>query len=71
MASQGRRLPSALVAVAIVLVVLVLALIPRQMLGRAKVWLFPSGDQSIAEPIIQNATMFLPIYLSPRLESDS
>jgi len=63
MARQGRRLPYALAAIAVVFVVLVLALIPGQMLGRAIVRLFPSGDQSIAEPIIQNATMFLPIYL--------
>jgi hypothetical protein len=46
-----------------VLLILVLALIPGQMLGRAIVRLLPSGDQPIAEPIIQNATTFLPIYL--------
>jgi membrane protease YdiL (CAAX protease family) len=63
MARQGRRLPSALTAIAVVFAVLVLALIPGQMLGRAIVRLFPSGDRPIAEPIIQNATMFLPIYL--------
>jgi membrane protease YdiL (CAAX protease family) len=33
------------------------------MLARGVVRFFPSGVQSIAEPIIQNVAMFLPIYL--------
>jgi hypothetical protein len=63
MARQSRRLPSALAAIAVVFVTLALALVPGQMLARFVVRLFPSGVQSIAEPIIQNVAMFLPIYL--------
>jgi CAAX protease family protein len=63
LARQGRRPPSATAAIAVVFVVLALALIPGQMLARLVVRLFPSGIQSIAEPIIQNVAMFLPIYL--------
>src|SRR6266478_8774023 len=60
---QGRRPPSAPAAITVVFVVLALALIPGQMLARLVVQMFPSGIQSIAEPIIQNVAMFLPIYL--------
>jgi membrane protease YdiL (CAAX protease family) len=63
MARMGRRPPSALTAIAVVFLTLLLALIPGQMLARAVVRLVPSGAQSIAEPIIQNVAMFLPIYL--------
>jgi uncharacterized protein len=64
MARQGRRPPSALAAIAVVFVILALALIPGQMLARLAVRLFPSGIHSIAEPIVQNVAMFLPIYLA-------
>src|SRR5438309_1372335 len=40
-----------------------LVLIPGQMLGRLVVRLTPGGIQSIAGPIIENITGFLPIYL--------
>jgi hypothetical protein len=62
MARQGRHLPSALVAIAVVFVMLVSALIPGQMLARLVVRLFPDRIHPIAEPIVQNAAMFLPIY---------
>lgn len=63
LARWGRRPPSALAAIAIVFVVLALALIPGQMLARLIVWSFPAEIQSIAEPIVQNVAMFMPIYL--------
>ena len=63
MARTGRRLPSAPAAIAVVFVTLALALVPGQMLARVVVRFLPSGVQSVAEPIIQNITMFLPIYL--------
>jgi membrane protease YdiL (CAAX protease family) len=63
MARQGQRLPSALTAIAVVLVVLALAIIPGQALGRVVVRLFPSEAQSFAEPIVQNISIFSPIYL--------
>jgi len=63
LARQGRRQPSALVAIAVVLVMLALLLIPGQMLARLVVRLFPSGIQSIAAPIVENTVGFLPIYL--------
>ena len=63
LALQGRCPPPALAAIAVVFVLLVLALIPGQMFARVVVALFPSGIQSIAEPIVQNVAMFLPIYL--------
>lgn len=63
LARQGRRPPSAPVAIAVVVAVLALALIPGQMLAHLVVPLLPSGIQSIAEPIIQNVAMFLPIYM--------
>ncbi len=64
MAREGRRPPTALTAIAVAFLVLGLALIPGQMLARAVVRLVPSQAQSIAEPIIQNVAMFLPIYLA-------
>jgi hypothetical protein len=64
LARQGRRPPSALAAIAVVFVMLALALIPGQMLARLVVRLFASGIQSMAEPIVQNIAMFLPILLS-------
>ena len=63
LARQGQRPPSALAAIAVVLVMLGLVLIPGQMLGRLVVRLTPGGIQSIAGPIIENITGFLPIYL--------
>jgi membrane protease YdiL (CAAX protease family) len=63
LARQGRRQPSALVAIAVVLVMLAFLLIPGQMLARLVVRLFPSGIQSIAAPIVGNTVGFLPIYL--------
>jgi len=47
----------------VALTVLVLALISGRMLARIIVQLLPSGIQSIAEPMVENVTMFLPIYL--------
>jgi len=63
LARQGQGPPSALAAIAVVFVMLVLVLIPGQMLARLVVRLFPSGIQSIAEPIVGNVVGFLPIYL--------
>jgi membrane protease YdiL (CAAX protease family) len=63
MARQGRGLPTALTAIAVVLLLLALGIIPGQALGRVLVRLFPSGAQSIAEPIVQNVAIFLPIHL--------
>jgi hypothetical protein len=68
-ARQGRRPPSALVAIAVVFVMLALALIPGQILARVVLasanglLRFPSRIQSLAEPIVQNVAMFVPIYL--------
>ncbi len=64
LARLGRRQPSALTAIAIVLVMLALVLIPGQMLARLVVPLiFVGGIQSITGSIVQNITGFLPIYL--------
>lgn len=64
LARLGRRQPSALTAIAIVLVMLALVLIPGQMLARLVVPLiFAGGIQSITGSIVQNITGFLPIYL--------
>lgn len=63
LARLGRRPPSGLAAITVVLVVLVLALIPGQILSRFIVRLLPIGARSVAEPIVQNVAMFLPIYL--------
>src|SRR6266566_2338680 len=56
LARQGQRPPSALTA--IVVVFCVLLLVPYD--GRPR---FPSGIQSLAEPIVQNISMFLLIYV--------
>jgi membrane protease YdiL (CAAX protease family) len=69
LARQSRSSPSVLVAITVVLVILALVLIPGQILGRMVllsrdgVPRFRSEIQSLAEPIVQNVTMFLPIYL--------
>lgn len=63
LARLGRRPPSGLAAITVVLVVLVLALIPGQILSRFIVRPLPIGVRSVAEPIVQNVAMFLPIYL--------
>jgi uncharacterized protein len=63
LARVGRRPPSGLVAITVVFVMLVLALIPGQFLSRLIVRLLPIGARSVAEPIVQNVAMFLPIYL--------
>jgi membrane protease YdiL (CAAX protease family) len=69
LARQGGRPPSAPVAIGVVFLILVLALIPGKILGRlllvsyGGISRFPSGIQSIVEPIVQNITMFLLIYL--------
>jgi uncharacterized protein len=62
LARQGCRLPSGLVAIAVVFVLLVIALIPGQILSRLITGRFPSGVKSVAEPIIQNVVMFLPLF---------
>ena len=69
LARQDRRPPSALVAIAIVIVTVVLAIIPGQLLGR--IVLFSPGGiprfrgeiQSVVEPIVLNVTIFLFVYL--------
>jgi membrane protease YdiL (CAAX protease family) len=69
LARQGRCPPSALVSIAVVFVTLVGAIIPGQLLARivlfspAGVPRFRSGIQSIVEPVAQNVTIFLLIYL--------
>src|SRR5436190_22118814 len=66
----GRPLPSAPTAIAVVFVILLLALIPGQILGHIVLLSyngtprFPNGIQPIVEPIVQNITMFLFIFLS-------
>jgi CAAX protease family protein len=58
-----------LAAIVVVFVLLALALIPGQILARVVllsangVSKFPSRIQSLAEPIVQNVAMFVPIYL--------
>ena len=69
LARQGQRPPSALTAIVVVFCVLLLVLIPGQILGRIVLVSydgrprFPSGIQSLAEPIVQNISMFLLIYV--------
>lgn len=64
LARLGRRQSSAPTAIAIVLVILALVLIPGQMLARLIVPLiFAGGIQSITGSMVQNITGFLPIYL--------
>jgi membrane protease YdiL (CAAX protease family) len=70
LARQGSRQPSALVAVAITFVTLLVTIIGGQMLGRIAIRsIFPDGA-SITSPLIQGArdlvgftTGFLPIYV--------
>jgi membrane protease YdiL (CAAX protease family) len=69
LARQGGRPPSALVAIVVVFVVLALALFPGQILGRMVLLSydgaprFPSAIQPVVEPIVQNVTMFLLIFM--------
>jgi len=64
LARQGKGQPSALAAIAVVLVILALVLVPGQILARLVVRLiFPGGIQSIATPMVQNIFGFLPAYL--------
>ena len=62
LARLGRRQPSALAAIAVVFVMLALVLIPGQMLARFVVLLFPSGIQSVTDPLSE-IIGFLSIYL--------
>ena len=62
LARLGRRPPSALAAIAVVFIMLALVLIPGQMLARFVVLLFPSGIQSVTDPISE-IIGFLSIYL--------
>ena len=65
LARQGKRQPSALEAIAVVLAVLVLVLIPSEMLTRLVIRsIFQDGIASTTDTIVQNVTGFLPIYLS-------
>ena len=63
LARQGRRPPSALVAIAVVLFILVLVIVGESKSRLAVQLIFPVGIQSIAEPIVENVVGFLPIYL--------
>ena len=69
LARRDGRPPSALVAIAVVFGVLALALIPGQILGRMVLMShdgvprFPSDLQPIVEPIVQNVTMFLLVFV--------
>src|SRR5205809_6284730 len=69
LARQGQRVPSALTAIAVVFFVLLLALIPGQILGRIVLFSydgtprFPSGIQRLAQPIVQNVTIYTLIYI--------
>ena len=65
LARQSQRQPSALEAIAVVLVALVLILIPGQMLTRIIMRsLVQGGSRSIASPIVENAIGFLPVYMA-------
>ena len=65
MAREGRRRPSAMVAIAVVFVILVFSLFLGQLSSRIVLVApdgiprFPSEIQSIAEPIVQNATIII------------
>jgi hypothetical protein len=69
LARGSGRPPHALLAIAVVFVTTLLAFIPGQLLGRIVLFTpsgvsrFPSHLQPLIEPIVQNVTMFLPIYL--------
>lgn len=63
LARQGRRPPSALAAIAVVLFILVLVIVGESQSRLAVQLIFPGGIQSIAEPIVENIVAFLPIYL--------
>ena len=65
LARQSQRQPSALGAIAVVLVTLVLVLIPGQMVARIIMRsFFQGGSRSIAGPIVENALGFLLVYLA-------
>src|SRR6266566_2691839 len=65
LARQSQRQPSALEAIAVVLVTLVLLLIPGQMLTRIIIRsFFQGGSQSIASSMVENAIAFLLVYLA-------
>jgi CAAX protease family protein len=65
LARQSQRQPSALEAIAVALVTLVLVLIPGQMLTRIIMRsLFQGRSQSIASPIVENAIGFLLVYMA-------
>jgi len=63
LARQGRRPPSALVAIAVVLFILVLVIVGESKSRLAVQLIFAGGIQSIAGPIVENIVGFLPIYL--------
>jgi len=64
LARHGGKPPSAIVAIAVVLVTLILVLIPGQILGRLVLRaLFANPSQS-ANLIVGNVTGFLPVYLA-------
>jgi membrane protease YdiL (CAAX protease family) len=69
LARQGGRPPSALAAIAVVFVILVVAIIPGQIIGRTVLFShdgtprFPREIQPLLEPIVQNVTIFLLIFV--------
>ncbi|MGD1095279.1 MAG: hypothetical protein ABSB35_25215 [Bryobacteraceae bacterium] len=64
LARKSQRQPSALEAIAVVLFILLLVLIPGQMLTRFVMRsFFQGGSESVAGPIVGNVG-FLPIYLA-------
>ena len=69
LACQGRRPPSALVAIAVVCVVVVFGLLPGQIPGRMVLFTvggvprFSSDLQLIIQPIVLNVTMFLAMFV--------
>jgi len=64
LARQGKRQPSALAAITVVLVILGLVTIPGQLLARLVVRLtLADGTQSDVRTIVENIGGFLPVYL--------
>ena len=69
LARQGQRQPSAVTAIAVVFAVTLLAIVPGQILGRIVIFSYDGTPrvappfQSLAEPIVQNITIFSLIYL--------
>ena len=64
LARQGTRQQSALVAIAVVLVILAVVIIPGQLLARLVVRLtMADGTQSDTRTIVENIVGFLPVYL--------